>query len=474
MQERKAHMQDRFWLRLDNAAKIYPAIRTRELTSVFRLSVILKENVREDLFTKAVRAIEDRFPYYKVRLKAGFFWYYLEHRDMLTDIVRDTGSPCRSFGKKRLMYRVLFSENTISVEFSHILTDASGAFEFLKSLLLVYLSYSGIQAPSTLHYIQPGETPAEEEYEDAYSRYFSKTRSPRMNLLSAFHLPFPLKRPARLNVLTMEMPADEVLKQAKAYGVSLTEYLTSVYLFTLQEIFETLPAIRKRISNKIFRIEVPVNLRRIYPTRTMRNFSLYVLPEIDLRLGHYTFEEIVKTVYHLMRLETDRKLIQKMLSRNVGGERNPFVKPIPLFIKSFIFSTFYSLGTSRYSGVVTNLGRLDLPPEISRHIDHFVFIPPPPSRTLRVNCGVAGFENKLVLGFANITVSDAVEQLFQKFLSSKGIPVKIKRYSELESINAQSETGALIMGPKGARKRQTDLAVRVRNLISLFKRVFHT
>lgn len=27
-----------FWLRLDNAAKIYPAIQSRELTTIFRLS----------------------------------------------------------------------------------------------------------------------------------------------------------------------------------------------------------------------------------------------------------------------------------------------------------------------------------------------------------------------------------------------------------------------------------------------------
>ena len=37
---------DTFWMPLDNAAKIYPAIRTDELTSVFRLSVVLKERVK--------------------------------------------------------------------------------------------------------------------------------------------------------------------------------------------------------------------------------------------------------------------------------------------------------------------------------------------------------------------------------------------------------------------------------------------
>lgn len=472
MRERKAYMQDQFWLRLDNAAKIYPAVRTRELTSVFRLSVILKENLRAEQFRQAVHAIEERFPYYKVKLKAGFFWYYLAHHDEPMTVESDGGTPCRSFGKNDLMFRVLAGENSISVEFSHILTDAGGAFEFLKSLLFLYFSYCGIPVPVSLSFIRPGETPAEEEYEDAYSRYFKKTVSPRANLGAAFHLPFPLKRPPDLEVLTMEMPTDNVLKQAKTYGVSLTEYLTAIYLFSLQEIFEALPPLRKRVSNKIFRIEVPVNLRRIYPTISMRNFSLYVLPEIDLRLGHYTFEEIVKTVYHLMRLETDKKLIAKMLSRNVGGERNPFVKPIPLFIKKFIFSTFYSFGTSRYSGVVTNLGKADFPPEINQHIDHFIFIPPPPSKTLKVNCGVIGFDNKLVLSFANITVSDEVEQQFLKVLATEGILVKIKKYSDQEVRKAGGTTGTSVIPLEKTSPQGVSLSFQ--GLIRTFKRIFHT
>jgi len=51
----------------------------------------------------------------------------------------------------------------------------------------------------------------------------------------------------------------------------------------------------------------------------MRNFSLFVTPEIDFRLGKYSFEEILKIVYHKMQVETDEKLINKIISRNVGS-----------------------------------------------------------------------------------------------------------------------------------------------------------
>ncbi|HEY6064393.1 MAG TPA: hypothetical protein VIV35_12330, partial [Chitinophagaceae bacterium] len=199
----------------------------------------------------------------------------------------------------------------------------------------------------------------------------------------------------------------------------------AVYVFSLQHIYEQQSAFKKRSANKMVRIEVPVNLRRTFPSVTMRNFSLYVIPGIDLRLGHYTFEEIVKIVYHQMQLETDKKLISKMISRNVSGEKNSFIRSVPLFIKSVILSRLYTLGTRQYSGVVTNLGKINLGPEINSRINKFIFVPPPPNKIIKVNCAVAGFENKLVLTFGNITTSKELERQFLTFLTTQGIPVKL-------------------------------------------------
>ena len=94
----------------------------------------------------------------------------------------------------------------------------------------------------------------------------------------------------------------------------------------------------------------------------MRNFSLFVMPEIDMRLGHYSFDEILKVVHHQMMLESDEKLIHKNIARNVGSEKKIYVRGIPLLLKSFILRLkFYSLGTSQYSGVISNMGKITLP-----------------------------------------------------------------------------------------------------------------
>lgn len=421
--------KEQFWMRLDNAAKIYPAVQNVELTAVFRLSCVLKQRIKINPLREALHKIEDRFPYYKVKPEKGFFWYYLEFQDEPIPLGPDLDKPCRAFKKNDLIFRVLVKDSTLSVEFSHILTDGSGAFEFLKTLLYTYFERSGIIIGDTVPFLKPNDAPLKEEFEDAFSKYFQKKIPSAKKKSKAFHIPFKLNDPPpRFNVLMAKIDLKDITGIAKVNKVSVTEYLVSVYLHALQSVYNGLPSFKKRKMRKIFRIQVPVNLRRIYPSKTMRNFSLFVTPEIDLSLGQYTFEEILKTVHHTMQLETDRKLINKIIARNVGAERNIWLKNTPWILKSMILHLSYRIaGTSLYSGVITNLGKVSFG-DTDALIDYFAFIPPPPNKTVRVNCGVLGFDNSLVMSFGNITRSRDLEREFLTFLVKQDIGVKVISY----------------------------------------------
>lgn len=419
---------DKFWFPLDNAAKIFPAIITKQVTTVLRLTAVLKQPVKIKPLRRAVLLTEKRFPYFKVQLKEGFFWYYLEHLPQNIPIEVDDKPCCRKFARGRLMIRILVKDNRINIEFSHILTDGGGAFQFLKTLLIVYSKECGADIPAEYDLTGREEEIAEEEYEDAYKRYFQEDLPPMVKKSKAFHLPYPLKPPPRFERLTAILPLDRVKELAAENGVSITEYLVSVYLFTLQDIYENLGPLTRHKKNKVLRIQVPVNLRKIFPSRTMRNFSLFVMPEIDLRLGHYSFGEILKTVYHQVQLETDEKLINKNISRNVGSERKIYIRSIPLFIKSLILRIKHNaLGPAQYSGVITNLGKITLPPGTTERVDYLILSPPPPNKVLKINCGVTGFGDKLVLSFGNITTSKEFEDKFLQFLKERNIEVKLEK-----------------------------------------------
>lgn len=417
---------DKFWFGLDNAAKIFPAIINDEFTSVFRISAVLKDAVRIKPFLKALSETEMRFPYFKVQLKKGFFWYYLEHCALRLVVETGQKPPCRRFPKKGLMMRVIVQANTISLEFSHILTDGTGVSEFLKTLLLQYSKHIGLDLPVSFSYLKPGDEIEEEEYEDSYKRFFREEIPPMVKRSKAFHIPWPLNTPHHFNITNATIPVPELKKLASEKSVSINDYMVSAYMFVLQEIYSEAKPIRKNKKCKYIRVQVPVNLRNIFPSRTMRNFSLFVMPEIDLRLGHYSFDEILKTVYHQIRLETDEKLINKNISRNVGSEKKIYIKSIPLFLKSMILRMkYYSLGTKQYSGVLTNLGIIKLPGVTARLTDHFIFTPPPPNKMLKISCGIISFNDKLILSVGNICRSAKLEEKLFQFFRERGVNIRI-------------------------------------------------
>lgn len=65
-------------MRLDNAAKIYPAAKRRNWNNFFRISATLTEPVDRAVLAAALDVTVRRFPSIAVRLRRGVFWYYLE------------------------------------------------------------------------------------------------------------------------------------------------------------------------------------------------------------------------------------------------------------------------------------------------------------------------------------------------------------------------------------------------------------
>lgn len=414
----------RFWYSLDNAAKIFPAIVSDEVPVVFRLTAVMKEAVKIQPFRKAVLQAEKRFPYFKVQLKEGFFWYYLEQLPGQFPIEPDFERMCRRFSRGELLIRILIRQQHISIEFSHILTDGGGGIEFFKCILIEYAKACGVSVPDDYYYMKPDSPLSVEEYEDAYKRYFREEIPPMVKRSKAFHLPFHLNPVPRFKQRTYSIPMEQIKQLARSKGVSITTYLVAVYLYVLQNIYEALPASSSFKRHKILRVQVPVDLRGIFPSKTMRNFSLFVMPELDLRLGHYSFDETLKTVFHQIQLESDEKLINKNIARNVGSEKKIYVRGIPLFLKSAILRyKSLSLGASQYSGVVTNLGKITLPEVCSEMIDFFIAIPPPPNKLLKLNCGVMGFGNRLIMSFGNISRSLEFETVFIRFLEEQGLEI---------------------------------------------------
>lgn len=399
-----------------------------ELTAVFRITATLKKPVKFKAIKEAVEITSGRFPYFSVSLGSGLFWYYLEYNEQLPRIQPEEEIPCTAFAagrKNEPLYRILIRENRISVEFIHIISDGTGAFEYLKSLLYTYFRITGEKISSCEGIIVPESAVDAGEYEDGYNRFFKKKIPPPGKLSKAWHLPYALNVKPRLQLLHAELSSERLLEEARKNGVTITEYIVSVYLFALQKVYLEEKE-KKKQRGGVLRIEVPVNLRKKFPSITLRNFSLFVMPEVDLRLGIYSFEEILKIVQNQLQSGADSKQIMRFLSQNVSHEKRIFVRILPLFIKKMAISAVYRrLGTRQCSGIMTNLGSVRLPPEMMELIDAFEVIPTPPNTHVKVNCAVVSFKDKLHLTFSNVSKSSGLEKHFLRHIASSGIKVKI-------------------------------------------------
>jgi hypothetical protein len=158
----------------------------------------------------------------------------------------------------------------------------------------------------------------------------------------------------------------------------------------------------------------------------MRNFSLFVLPEIDLRLGTYTFEEILRSVHHQLQISSDIKQIARFLSSNVSYEKLLIIRILPLFFKKMAVAAIYrGLASKRFTGLVTNLGQVTLPEEMGEWIESFELIPPPPNPKIKAGSGIISFKDKMHICLSNVTESWDLERRILKHLTDSGIRIRI-------------------------------------------------
>ena len=65
---------DAEWVKLDNAALIFPSTTRADKNNLFRVSVLLKEKVEPLILQKALNFLVPRFPAVTSAVKRGFFW----------------------------------------------------------------------------------------------------------------------------------------------------------------------------------------------------------------------------------------------------------------------------------------------------------------------------------------------------------------------------------------------------------------
>ncbi len=411
---------------LDNSAVFMAAIAGASGPFVFRLSCELDETVHLRELQEALSALAPRFPFLFAVLRSGVFWHYLDPDDRPPSVEAEARAPARPIRRGRSLVRVTAFGRRIACEFHHAVTDGTGAVALMRALLVEYFLRRGLaEVPAELlaGIPRPGDPVDAGEEEDAYARVFKPTATVPDRSPKAFRLG-GTRRVSGYRETVATVPLAEALAAAKARNASLTEFLAAVHMATLQDLHDALPPRRRRRARKVISLQIPVNLRKIYPSRTLRNFFLFAAPSMDLRLGRWEFDEILRRVHHQLRLGMEEKELLRQLKRNVGGERNPFGRPVFLPIKTLVLRIINAtIGVSAYSGSLSNIGPIDLPSPIAAHVVGFSLLPSR-SRSTGANVCVLSWKDRLHITVGSVLRDREFERRFLSRLVDLGLPVE--------------------------------------------------
>ena len=412
------------WMKLDNAAKIYPAAKRRNWNNFFRISATLTEPVDVSVLRSALDVTARRFPSIAVRLRRGAFWYYLEQIPKAPAIQDEKSCPLAHapfHQVRQCAFRVLVYHSRFAVEFFHALTDGTGALIFVKTLLAEYLSQKyGLTVPAVDGVLGRLEEPSDEELEDSFLRYAGDVKASRKES-TAWHLSGTPEKDGFKNLVTLMVPAPELKACAKRYGVSVTELLCAAMMQAIAQLqAEKVPQRRLRKPVKVL---LPVNLRNLFPSRTLRNFASYVTPEIDPRMGDYTFEEICAAVHHRMGLENNPQTMRAKFAANVASEKSPVLRVMPLFIKNLAMkAVFDTVGECKSCLCLSNLGVVRLPEVMAPYVARMDFIIGVQAKAPH-DCGVLTWNDTVYINCIRSIREPELELRFYQVLHRLGLSV---------------------------------------------------
>lgn len=411
-------------LELDNAAKIFPSTLGPKQHHMYRLSAKLRDSVDPEILQRALDITIHRFPSIAACLRRGVFWYWLESVEAAPSV--DAESPYKMRGSKtefkKCCFRILYGGQGISAEFFHGICDGGGAMVFFKTLLAEYLEEKyPVRIPCVKGVLNRQESPRMEEIEDCYPKYAGSVGASR-SFARSYRIPGTVEEDGKLHILHISMDVDNVRTHAKAYGLSLTEFLAAALAVSLMDLQRSTPVKREK---PIF-IAIPVNLRKLFGCSTLRNFSLSVTVGLNPCQGEWSLAEAGKRIHHQMAMLITKKEMEANIAANVQIEGVTTFRWLPLFLKNFLMKGAYSLfGVNSCCLSLSNMGVVELPEEMVPYVEEVGCCMDANPRSTN-SCAVLSYNGKLHIQFARSIKEQELEWRFVKTLTDLGLAVALE------------------------------------------------
>lgn len=263
------------------------------------------------------------------------------------------------------------------------------------------------------------DRPRPEELTDSFQTCFDHKKKGENKAVRAYYYKCA-RLPGTALILTKGIvDADELNRCAAAKNATVTEFMTAALIWAINEDRVTLG---KDLKKPVV-ISVPVNLRRLYPSKTLRNFVSM------MAIRHETerdFDAILDSVKKQFAEQNTTDFFDKLVGFNVNAQHNPVIKIMPLFIKNAALSfCSRNYGDKSRTLSFSNLGKVKAPESFREHIVRYEFSLGPMIRE-GIDIACAAFNGVCVMTFSKTTKDSAIERKFFGKLSESGVTVAVE------------------------------------------------
>lgn len=407
--------------KLDNSAKIFPMVSTKKYSTVFRISAYLKETIEPDALQQATERALALFVSFRVKLKSGFFWYHYEKNEKLPVVKEEPPYPCRYIDpieNNDYLFKVTYIKNKINIDIFHALTDGNTGMHFLKEIIYQYLD---IVHHDKIKCVSRAERRIHYTVEDSYLKHYDKKLTSNLSNKKAYVLQGEKLAYPEVGVISEIISVDQLKNKAKEKGLTVTQYLTSILIYSIYQ-----ANYLKYQGKKPIKVCIPVDLKKYFKSETIRNFFSYITVIAYMKKeGKVTLEEIIEIV----RKEFQEKLtpgeLARTMSYNVKIGHNAIVGIIPLFLKKIIVKLSYIEIRKYTTTTFSNIGRIGTINAYSPFIEKFTILIAP-EQVEKIKCSSCSYNNKLVFTFTSILKNTDIEKCFYEILKSQNIDVQIE------------------------------------------------
>ena len=409
------------WDRLDNTAHLFPVIAGDSMSNVYRISVTLTELIQPELLQRALDMVLPKFDGFNLRLRQGVFWYYFEENGKPAPRVREENTfPCRFIYQNRnnsYMFRVTYYKYRINLEVFHVLTDGMGGINFLKELTYQYLRLVHPELKGDRGDDLNSTTSLNRE--DSFLKNYRKSSERGYQTQKAYLIKGEKLSPGEFGIMHGYMQIPELKAVCKRYGVSINEYLVSVFVWSVyQECMHKMPAKRP------IRVAVPVNLRPYFNSITTKNFFVMVSAEFDPVKEDYTFEEVVEAVKASLESQINKGNLEKLFSYNVSNEKMFIARAVPLIIKNIAMRIIYTQSALANTTTITNIGNLTVDEMYQPYVEMFHSCLAM-SKGQHIKGNICSYGDTLVFTFSYDLADASIQRCFLRNAAADGISVEI-------------------------------------------------